>query len=707
MSTLAIKGSPHAAITRSEVETRGPLKPALVTEDAACKLVVQDEARAEMWLAQKQWALHWHESDILYQSPRTDSIGNTRANVSRFTVAKHVNSLVPTCMSGIFYDDPPFVLRPRPGTKQSTVRAKTALFSALLEDCDFKAECEEGTESQCLNGTGIWKYGWVTERKIVKRYIRKRSATRVNVPFGGSQEVATEESDEFEVQEIEVVTNRPFFEHKPLGTVLVDPGWRKPNKIHRAKYVIERNYVTFNDLNKLRLQDGYNIPSEQELKDLFFGAAEVPVAPGGPEQAEAQNTAVHHAESRDQVTTEDPLERPLKLVERWDKDRVMVVLQDKLTIRNEEHKLGKIPFLSANWWNVQGAGYGLGIGRLIGTDQRVEQGSMNSALDILSMAVNQTYVRSKGANVPTQQIRQRLGGIIDVDGDVEKAFKILEPPKVPNEIWTVISASKSASESTTGADEAFVQGNMPQRAGAARTATGAGNMAAASASRIQGPVGRFVDNVFIPFLRALDEMVAERMPMSEIREILSDELADYSNLDFDNFMNARLKYEVLAGAHLAAKKAMAQSLPLMIQIFENPKMLESLNSMGWTVDLKELFDMFMEMSEWKNTRDVIRKMTPEEKQFLMAMNPAMAKAMAAREESETEFQHEQQLADQKIEGRLASKVVEHALDKSSEPNPLLDAAGRATGRVARMSMEGAMDDQALDRKGEGQFFATQ
>jgi hypothetical protein len=73
-------------------------------------------------------------------------------------------------------------------------------------------------------------------------------------------------------------------------------------------------------------------------------------------------------------------------------------------------------------------------------------------------------------------------------------------------------------------------------------------------------------------------------------------------MDLDDFMNARLKYEVLAGAHLAAKKAMAQSLPFIIQIFENPHMLDSFNSTGWTIDIKELFDMLMEMSEWKNTR---------------------------------------------------------------------------------------------------------
>jgi hypothetical protein len=38
----------------------------------------------------------------------------------------------------------------------------------------------------------------------------------------------------------------------------------------------------------------------------------------------------------------------------------------------------------------------MGVGRLIGTEQRVEQGVTNAALDILSYAVNPQYARSRG-----------------------------------------------------------------------------------------------------------------------------------------------------------------------------------------------------------------------------------------------------------------------------------------------------------------------
>src|SRR4051794_38706191 len=117
MSTLQITGNAHGQITKADVAVIATGKAPQFTDEGALKLVVQDASRAEMWLGEKQWALGWREADVLYQSPRTTTAwengGATRANVQRFTVAKHLNTIVPSMMSGIFYDSPPFVIRPR------------------------------------------------------------------------------------------------------------------------------------------------------------------------------------------------------------------------------------------------------------------------------------------------------------------------------------------------------------------------------------------------------------------------------------------------------------------------------------------------------------------------------------------------------------------------------------------------------------------
>src|ERR1017187_266581 len=85
--------------------------------------------------------LLWRDADLLYQSPRPMTVyENTyvlEPNVQRFTVAKVCNAVVPQLYKGLFYDDPPMLLRPRPGTAQTVVDAKTALFSYVLDNCRF------------------------------------------------------------------------------------------------------------------------------------------------------------------------------------------------------------------------------------------------------------------------------------------------------------------------------------------------------------------------------------------------------------------------------------------------------------------------------------------------------------------------------------------------------------------------------------------
>jgi hypothetical protein len=495
MSPLRANGTAFAPITADEVQARGPLLEAKYSADAELKIVVQSAQIAESWLAQEQWKLLWRETDVLYQSPRTQSVfegsSTPRSNVNRFTVAKHTNSLVPMMMSGIFYDPTPFLIRAIGKTKVSTVRAKTSLFSALIRKAEAKDECEPGIESQVLNGTGVWQKILEKREKYKTHYVRKTSAAKLSMPLTGEEEVHTEESDEFEAVETIVTETVPVLEYCPLGTIFVDPKWNRANRIGKAAYVVKRRYLNFQNLNELRGKPGYTIPPEDELKAIFFPAQkEQPQGEGIVKEQQFASATVHHAESKDEMTAADPLEGELKVDEYWSQTRVIAVLQDKVKIRSEEHHMGDNSFLSANFWNIQNAGYGIGVGRLSGADQRIEQGSINAALDILAYAVNQQYVVSRGANVFTQQLRSRLGGFVMVDGDASKGITTLETPKVPPELWHLYHRR----------GRSLLAGKLAQRGGSSigRTATGAGGIMAANAGRIQGPVGRFVDHVFIP-----------------------------------------------------------------------------------------------------------------------------------------------------------------------------------------------------------------
>ena len=677
--------NPYNRIEEDEIKPQGPTLPAKYTDEAATKLVVQDAARAEQFLDQKQWNLHWREADVLYQAPRAVLDGG-KARVSRFTVAKIMNSLVPSMKSGIFYDTPPFMIRPRPGQNQYTADAKKDLYGALLDGIDFEGECEDALESLCLQGTVICKGGWVTETRVHKQFIRSKPPVTVEMPFQGDQQVHTTESDEFEVVDVETTKNEPFFEKCELGSILVDPGWNKPNRIDKAKYVIHVTYPTFTDLDALRQQvvrdkkgrrvSGYDIPDERALKNYFFHNQMNAVVGSDVQQKQSNNAAIHHADAPNEVTTEDFLEQPIKMLERWDKHQVKTVLimsdGRAVLIRNEEHALGRIPFFAANFWNIPNAGWGIGVGRLAGDDQRIEKGTIEAVLNLLAFIVNPQFVRDRGANAPTQQIRQRLGGIIDVDVPAGRkavdAFGIVELPRIDPSLFAVLQEAGGNAQSVTGADEAFTQGNLPSKAGssAARTATGAGGIMAANAGKIQGPVGHFVRGILLPFIKMLDEMVKERMPMSEIRTILGQELGEEFKLDADDFLNSDHKFEVLAGAHLVAKKAMAQILPVLIQILENPQIVPQLNALGYMADVKQLLHMVYEMSDWKNEREVIRPMNPQEQQSFAQNSPGAQKMQVAMGTIQAKHQAKSEEIDQQNEADLAKKMTVYPMEQAAQ-----------------------------------------
>ena len=652
------------------------------TDQAVLSIVVQDFERSNTWLNDRRWPLMWTETDLLYQSPRSLSVFEgsavTRANVSRFTVAKQVNSLAPAISGAIFSDSTPFEIRPRPSVKQDTARAWKELISELIDEIHMKQEASYGIQGMVNQGTAIFMGGWESITRVESRYQRKQAPAQVSMPLGDPMTVFTKQSDEFEVVDVEITKNRPIFEKCELGTVFVDPTWNSPNQIWKARFIIRRRWVNYDDLTKLRDNPSYDIPSDEVLRFIFRpDSTEQTEGIGGVEEAMQANSSIHHAAREDFDFSEDPLLQPMEILEWWSETDVRVVLQKKVVLRNGPHRMPDKPFFAANYWDIENAGYGMGVGRIAGADQRVEQGMINAILDILAFAVNPEYTILRGANVPTQDQRRRLGGIRVVEGpDASRAISLVQQPQVPADAWRAIQAAISSSEGATGADQASVQGSLPGRGSSiGRSGTGAGMISAASSGRLQSPVERFIDGVFIPYLKFLWAMVKEFMPISEIRAILGDRAQDLV-VDFGDFMEAPVKFDTLAGTRLAARNRMAQALPFLLEVLGNQALVQQMSQTGWKVDALELIKMVLDMSEWKNQNDLIVQMTPQEQQMMAAQNPGVVKAQAASAQQQQDQQFQMALEDKRIAGRIAVDAVDKT-HKSLIESPLDRAASFA------------------------------
>jgi len=651
-------------------------------DEAALKLVIDDAARADNYININQWASSWQDSDIILQSPRQSSAfdgGNVaQANVPKFTLSNHISSIVPKIIEGLFYEDPPFLLRPRPGTKQEVTRAKTALFSAQLWDMKFKTQVERGTDQMALFGTTIFKWGYLEKKEKVERYRRKQAQAILDTSIP-TPPVDTPESDDYEIYIDEVKISRPWIKFCDIRTTLVDPGTRVGD-IREAKWVIYRDYATFDDLNSLRNVPGYDIPDEEDLKAFFLSGPTVKPDNITMTIPEGMRGYLQHALPRSFRTSSDPQDSPMEILERWDNQKVIVVLAfsgRNILLRNEPNPYGKIPFFSANWRNLPDAFYGQGLGQLIGSEQIVEQGITNLALDLLAYGLQPTAVRKEGFNVPTQMTRWKQGGIIDVDDDVDKAFKFLTMPPVPGEAWQFLQQARAAAQETSGANEQVMMGagSAGVKTTGMRSGTGAAAVVQANASRLDGPSSRLVEQVFVPWLYQMDELNNRLLPTSVLRRVLGEELGTTYMGDHIEFRNAKFEYEVLAGAHLGAKKEMAQALPIIIQLLNNPTFVKNVNDAHYQFDAVAIFKAFTDAAGWKFSQDFLRQMTKEEAQRYEANSPAAMQAQQLKAQQAMQaqkFQQDQQLEDQKTLGKAGAEVLRSATEHSLN----MEAAGQ-------------------------------
>ena len=602
-------------------------------------------------------------------------------NVQRFTVAKVVNAVVPQLYKGLFYEDPPMVLRPRPGTSQNIIDAKTALFATLLEQCNFKTETKWGLEQMAHQGTGIWKWG-ITYKKVITR---KRVATVDKLISGtpGSSEQVNIPQDV--APKIELKTRfvpRPFFEARELSRVLVDPHTEQGD-IQRAKYAIDVRYMDFYGLWELKQaidslpkdhidKAGWNLPDAATLKSWWMP----PTDAGMPQQLVSDSAAfikgvVHHAQEPNTQNSPDLLLRKFEVLEYWDKNRKILVIDRKKVIYAGINPFGMLPFFSANWWNRPRAFYGMGLGLIVGQNQRVDQGTINSILKILSFGVNPIYLRKRDSNAPTQMLRTGLGRVLTVDTEVDKSYALLETPSVPRDVWAALQESEKATESSSGADQTLVQGSSAgPRAGMGRTAAGANNMANASATRLDGPLDNFIEQVFKPFLYALDMLVFTYFSDAEIFKILGEEMGKAFEVDLQQFHDAKIEFETLAGASLAAKRTMAQSMTLIEQVFTNPAIMEQLADINEEyIDIKVILKMWLQSTEWKDFYDLVKPMTAQMKakraaqqQQAMQQNKMQSQMQLNQQKGAIQSQLDQQNADR----RFQKDIVLSALKGSGE-----------------------------------------
>ncbi len=630
------EGAGSELLTTEEVAWAGETQ----EDKTALKLVIQNLSTAEQFVQSKGYQFEWNHAETLYlaQVPMVPWEGTNipRSHLGMPLVYEHMESILPQVMLGLFADKQPFKLDPRPGTTEAAALANEAILNWELKVCatqGFREEFRLLAKSALQYGQGIGKWGWCSYTRKRRQWRRKEQPEVIDTGSGTTATLPSANGeDDYEIVEFDEEINHPTFENINVRHILVDPSCRTSD-IRQAGYVIHRIYVDAEWLDQRRDEEGYNIPTREQLRQIFTQPTETPY--GSPLETQGDEFGPQQrkkAAPRSLATNADPLAQPMELLEYWDNDYVYTVLQRKLVIRNQINEWGKIPFVSGTFTDILDSFWGLGIAHVIGNEQRLQQGVINAFLDGLSLDLQGVFVRKRGLNTPTQNIRMRPGAIFDADGD-GTGLKLLERQQMGAETMAVLGSSDARSARRTAASEISVQGAMPAEGRSiTRTAAGVNAMTGGSGARLQYLIEHLAGQVMIPVLEAFHEMNTIKLKPSQVRKILSENMQENYKGDVYAVMNGSYDFDYLAAARLQQKKQALQSIPILSQILLTDPVFDHLTKIGKKIDIMALLNRLFEMMGLSGMDEIIVNMTDEDKQA-MAEQMQQQLAMAQQQEN--------------------------------------------------------------------------
>lgn len=671
----------------------GPVK----TEDSALTLVLNDTHRAERFIMARLWMSEWRVAKALYEAPIKQEFWRDtlvpRASNAYPLCKQHVSANLDQTMPALFPEDPPFMFNPNPDISRQVSRAWEEVLGRQLKQIQFKSKIRLIEKDKLIFGTGIAHWGWESFQRKTTVYVRETQPVSVIDVMGRRNFIHTKESDDLTAVDSMQTISRPFFDRMEINHVLVSPGLREPD-IRKAAYVIKRDYLTIRDINRLRDFKGYDIPSEDVLKALAAPPAEEAASSAVENEATAYPAQGHRPLPRYIDESEDPLEHKLEVLEHWTSDRVIVVLQRKTVIRNEVNDFGVVPFLSTFWDDIPGTFYGFGIPRRIGSIQIHIQGLRNLRLDDVNLNLQNVWLEKRGANITGQPLKLYPGSRLKLDDTKEGLVPLIKQP-VLNEAYKEEAVLKADAESTTGSNELLIQGALPQsgRTSLGRTATGASALGGAASSHVQASADVSIDQVILPAIQAILHMDREMLDPADLRKMVGKTLwksleADHSGdllLDMFNDSND-LELKTWAGANLTAKKNLAASLPLEMQMYQAPAVQQGLADAGYKVNWVELSRRMEQVTGWKSPDDIIVPMTPQDLQRKMATSPIAVKgqldqqriAQLQRGKAELSAQeHQQRLAEQDSKGMAGAgqEIITRAIERAAQREEIPQISG--------------------------------
>jgi hypothetical protein len=571
-------------------------------DKAALALVLGDVQIAESYVSSKNLTKEWENADNNYRAfgipknwPGTES---PRAGLCPPVVMEAVEKLMPTLMLAFFSDSKPFLLERMGKTTAEVARMWEHVLAWAVKESGFKEGIRQCLKSALLYGMCFARWGWKTEERKKKTYT-----------FTQDRKVVKGEKS-YEI-------SHPTFENIEIRKILVDPSLREQD-CRKGRFVVAQIITDANGLDELRNDDTYkNIPTREELRDILSAGSEATT----DSMPAAKNMSWRDKQAAKETDAQsvDPLKQPLELLEYVAGDRVIVVLQRKIVIRNDFSGFDRTTFLSCAFIDVPGSMYGYGVSDLLGGEQYLQTDVLNKWLDSAALQLCPAFTAEQGLQTTSQQVKVSTGKIL--------TGPKLTPIPVPDlgpAAMNLLQTSENRAARRVGANGGS---DMPTQA--MRTAEGVNAFGQDVVNKTQYFIEIFGGLVYIPALEAFMDICKDRLQPEDVKRILStaDE-ALWNEMDQNPlaFYSAECNINVLASTKLAARRNAAQLLPLLMNLAAAPNVQDSLTAAGDKFNYKELLDEAIDLTGW-DIESLITKATPEEIKRAMAIQaPQPSKA---------------------------------------------------------------------------------
>lgn len=582
------------------------------SDSRAAKVALADFETAERYRVANHDP-RWRNADELYLAWRPQKCWPgtrvERASISVPVAFQQVESILPHILRARYGDPYPFDAQPEPGTTPEQARATRDLLNHQLR-MDNSREVERRCyKSAFIRGNGIAEQGWLYEKikKTRLKAVYKRVRPIISHPFLGEMPGPTIRVDRtIKEEEYDATIDRPFLRYVPLTDFYIDPNAPSP-VVQEARYCAVRKLMAIDDLLAFEDQDGFDIPPRNVLVEL---ARDKPTGMGDTTKAYSE-TVRGNSWNPSTDTTADAAGLRIEVIAYWTKERLVWLLNRLLPAYNKENPYGFLPFYNSYYTDVLDRFYGLSISDVVEPEQRLQSDTLCLRLDELSLAIHSSTIKKRGGQ--SKRSRRYPGAEIEVDNPREDLIR--EPvSNITQQAFMEAQASENRAQKATGITDLAVLGT-PTSGGnsAARTATGINTLSGASGARLQYIVENSESTFIEPILNDRLKLNKKFLDPDSLIPILGEEGKALA-IDPLDVMQADVKFDLRGSARMAAKAALQQMIPLVLQSFANPGLMAEMRQQGLKVSIGELWNMVCDATGYRSRAALIQPLTPEEKQ---------------------------------------------------------------------------------------------